>query len=75
MSFIFIPYRGVRKARKQVHASNRHGEINLAVTLISICIVFIFCHALRFYLAINAVLLLDKTLRCIKGLGVCINSM
>ena len=73
--FTFISYRGIRRARNQVHASNHNGEINLAVTLISICSVFMFCHALRFYLAIKAVLLLDTTVYCMKELGVCAISM
>ena len=45
--------RGIRKARTQVHSSHSHGEMNLAVVLVTICVVFLVCHMLRVYLAIQ----------------------
>ena len=62
--------RGIRKARTNVHSSNRHGELNLAVTLISICSVFIICHALRLFLGLKAVFLINTTFECMKHMKV-----
>ena len=59
-------FRGIRKARTNVQSSNRHGEMNLAVVLVSICSVFIVCHALRLYLGLQAVFLINTTFSCMK---------
>ena len=68
MTWIF---RGIRKARTNVQSSNRHGEMNLAVVLVSICSVFIVCHALRLYLGLQAVFLINTTFSCMKHKTVC----
>ena len=62
--------RGIRKARTNVHSSNRHGELNLAVTLITICSVFIVCHAPRLFLGLKAVFLMNTTFECMKQMKV-----
>ena len=62
----FLDFRGIRKARTNVQSSNRHGEMNLAVVLVSICSVFIICHTIRLYLGLQAVFLLDTTFKCMK---------
>ena len=62
--------RGIRKARTNVHSSNRHGELNLAVTLITICSVFIVCHALRLFLGLKAVFLMNTTFECMTQMKV-----
>ena len=69
--FLIIHFRGIRKARANTQANNRHSETNLAVTLVSICTVFFVCHALRLYLGLKAVFLLDRTFRCMKEMKVC----
>ena len=58
--------RGIHKARANTQANNRHSETNLAITLVSICSVFFVCHALRLYLGLKAVFLIDRTFRCMK---------
>ena len=50
---LFLCCRGIRRARTQVHSSHSHGEMNLAVVLVTICVVFLVCHLLRVYLAIQ----------------------
>ena len=69
--FLNILFRGIRKARANTQANNRHSETNLAVTLVSICTVFFVCHALRLYLGLKAVFLLDRTYWCMKEMKVC----
>ena len=66
-----LDFRGIRKARTNVQSSNRHGEMNLAVVLVSICSVFIICHTIRLYLGLQAVFLLDTTFKCMKYKQVC----
>jgi hypothetical protein len=38
--------------------------MNLAAVLVSICSVFIVCHALRLYLGLQAVFLINTTFNC-----------
>ncbi len=54
--------RGIRRARTQVHLSQRHGEMNLAWVLVTICLVFLVCHLLRVYLAIQVIFVTSSLL-------------
>ena len=46
-------FRGIHLAKTHAHAGHSHGEMNLAIVLVTICLVFIICHLLRIFLAIN----------------------
>jgi hypothetical protein len=53
LTLVAVLLRGIRRARTHVHSSHSHGEMNLAVVLVTICLVFVVCHLLRVYLAIQ----------------------
>ena len=43
-------FRGILNARINVHSSNNHGEMNLAVVFVTLCSIFIITHTLRIFL-------------------------
>ncbi|TRY71537.1 hypothetical protein TCAL_12499 [Tigriopus californicus] len=60
-------YRGILKARINVHNSNNHGELNLAVVFVTLCSLFILSHSLRIYLAVRAVIEAPITSACMDS--------
>ena len=49
-------FRGILNARINVHSSNNHGEMNLAVVFVTLCSIFIITHTLRIFLGKYAIL-------------------
>ena len=58
--------RGIKKARTHVSSSNRHGEMNLARVLVTICVVFLVCNSLRLFLGLQAIINVNKTIQCVS---------
>ena len=63
-SFFFS--RGIKKARTNVSSSNRHGEMNLARVLVTICVVFLLCNSLRLFLGLQAIINVNITITCVS---------
>ena len=61
---LFLPFRGIQRARTNVRSSNRHGEMNLARVLVTICIVFLLCNSLRLFLGLQAIINVNITIQC-----------
>ena len=59
-------FRGIKKARTHVSSSNRHGEMNLARVLVTICVVFLVCNSLRLFLGLQAIINVNKTIQCVS---------
>ena len=59
-----IIFRGIKRARTNVRSSNRHGEMNLAMVLVTICIVFLLCNSLRLFLGLQAIINVNITIQC-----------
>ena len=62
--FHFLFCRGIQRARTNVRSSNRHGEMNLARVLVTICIVFLLCNSLRLFLGLQAIINVNITIQC-----------
>ena len=58
--------RGIKKARTNVSSSNRHGEMNLARVLVTICVVFLLCNSLRLFLGLQAIINVNITITCVS---------
>ena len=63
----FFFSRGIKKARTNVSSSNRHGEMNLARVLVTICVVFLLCNSLRLFLGLQAIINVDITITCVSN--------
>ena len=66
-NWLFIHFRGIKKARTNVSQSNRHGEMNLARVLVTICVVFLLCNSLRLFLGLQAIINVNITITCISN--------
>lgn len=63
---LYVFFRGIKKARTHVSSSNRHGEMNLARVLVTICVVFLVCNSLRLFLGLQAIINVNKTIQCVS---------